>query len=314
MLGEGIKRLVAAGTTFHGAVGSDLVLLAFLLAGLRAWPAKGVEIRYKLCTALVAISAFLTFVRWFWLAGAAIAAMIAILERSRWLYARRVLSVVLLCAMLIVLSSAVPTSLGREDAIQPYIRGLAEEIAGLGLSGEVPDVSVMNRLYELEGVYSELRTAGSFLIYLVGFGLGAEYMPASPAQAEYYAFYEPYGGLAHTIHNTYVTVLFRMGIIGALSFLFFILTSLRAMYFLFTRRERYLTPFELQTVRAIFVIFVVLTLLIANVKFALIGEIQYAILLGMIGILWRKAERGRAVIAGSERTGNKIFSNYTPGQ
>lgn len=142
------------------------------------------------------------------------------------------------------------------------------------LEGNGPDQNVMRRFDEAKYVMREFQDA-SPLYVVTGLGQGAE-------------FYDPVSGkvgsraeLVHNVHNTYVSVIFRTGVIGLLLVGGFALLSLKLVYECARRARRYRVLSDHVFLQATLIYLLVSFIVHWNVAPG-IGEIQIATIIGLV--------------------------------
>ena len=172
--------------------------LVFLLYYARSWPAKGALIAF--CFALTG-GVIAGQSRAVWVAMLlALGVMLMLMERQQ--RVRLVAIVGVSATVLVVIGFAVFSSV-----FEVILSGLATRLTSLGTAA-TQDISLVNRFYEWEAV---LKRAVQSPIF--GLGLGAEYR-------HFNIIYDA-TQVKHYVHNTYIGILYRHGILGLALFLLF---------------------------------------------------------------------------------------------
>ncbi len=138
-----------------------------------------------------------------------------------------------------------------------------------------PLLSVDRRVVETKSALSRYAESPKFLNFTVGFGNGAEFYAPSAALGM-----GSRPGYKHHIHNGYVSLFFRMGVVGLASFLLFALSALKSMY----TSARYSdgeTPGEYPLISKVIFVYLVATLVEFLTIYSFIGDIKWGVLLGV---------------------------------
>lgn len=143
----------------------------------------------------------------------------------------------------------------------------ATEQTSTALSGD-------RRIVETKAALGTYLESPNVLNLIVGMGNGAEFYAPSAALG---MGSKP--GYKHHIHNGYVSIFFRMGVVGLTLFLIFTFSMLRSMYVFIKHHDQ-----ELVISRAIFVYFVA-TLMELMTIYSFIGDIKWGVLFGLFRIM-----------------------------
>lgn len=228
--------------------------------------------------------------------GLVVAAVVS-LERRDWVYVAMVwaLAVVLSGAMrsrlrllylavagcVLLLAVVAALYLLLPDVLSGTVQNLEQRIA-YTLDATGADSSVTRRLDEVDYIALELRDSTA-IHWVIGLGQGAE-------------FHDPWSGMAgslpwlvHHVHNTYVGVVFRTGIVGLLLVAAFAVLSLRLAHECIRRARREGFSLDLVFLQAALIYLLVVFVVEWNVAPSL-GDIQTAVVIGLLGSvrLWQR--------------------------
>ena len=149
------------------------------------------------------------------------------------------------------------------------------------------DPSSLRRFGEIKFATEYVMESGGIPNFFLGMGSGAQYFSPEAVPAHNIRSGAPEAGFLHQIHNTYFSVLFRMGVF-ALVILILFLTSLMSQTYRHLRFIRlHMASGHLQMERflltATLFLFLVITVMVAwNISYG-IGDIQVAVALGLLG-------------------------------
>ncbi|MBD3183957.1 hypothetical protein GF312_16855 [Candidatus Poribacteria bacterium] len=141
-----------------------------------------------------------------------------------------------------------------------------------------PTISSDRRVVEVKASLGTMFDSPNILNVLLGFGNGAEFYAPSAALGMGSA-----PGYKHHIHNGYVSLLFRMGLIGLLIFLIFSFSIINSISKKISSPVA-LHPLSFNVATSILVYFM-LTLIEFLTIYNLIGEIKWGILLGIFRVI-----------------------------
>jgi hypothetical protein len=223
-----------------------------------------------LAIALLVIGAVVSLQRRDWLFVILVWGFAALIKKG-WSRARLIWLTLISCVLLLLgflfLRLALPGVL--EGATMHLERRLA-----FTFEGDEPDSSVGRRLDEIEYVVQEFQDASPIYL-LIGLGQGAE-------------FYDPVSGkagsqaeLVHNIHNTYVSVIFRTGIIGLLLTAGFVFLSLKLAYDCARHARRDQSVSGKVFLQAALIYLLVSFIVSWNVAPS-IGEVHIAVIIGLV--------------------------------
>jgi len=149
------------------------------------------------------------------------------------------------------------------------------------------DPSSRNRLTEIQLAGEHAIESGGVGNFVLGMGSGAEYYSPTSVSASSNRLGAPSSGLLHQIHNTYFSVLFRMGIVALIVLILFLVSLMSRTYWHLRSLRRGMVAGRLQVERFLFTATLFLFLLITaavewNVAYG-VGNVQVGIVLGLLG-------------------------------
>jgi O-antigen ligase len=234
---------------------------------------------------IIGITAILSQARTLW-AQMLLCPFILLLVERKSIVAASILKFAVYALMLLI-----PLSLIFSDAYYNITESLNQRIretSAIFKSNRqfAPVLSADRRVVEVKAtmnMYSELPNPADFL---VGFGNGAEFYAPSAALGM-----GSRPGYKHHIHNGYISIFFRMGILGLLAFLVFIFFTLRningAIRHGFISEKASIWTLSIQ--KSIF-IYLILTLIEFLTIYSFIGDIKWGVLLGLYRVSIQKHE------------------------
>ncbi|MBN1580632.1 MAG: O-antigen ligase family protein [Anaerolineae bacterium] len=164
------------------------------------------------------------------------------------------------------------------------------------------DRSSLQRFVEIRVASEYALQSGGIANFLWGMGSGAVYYSPVPVPSHSIREGAPQTGFYHQIHNTYFSVLFRMGIIGLTIFMLFLISLLFRTWrhLCVVRRNIRTDPRQMDRflLTATLLLFLVITVAVAwNVGYG-IGHIQAGIVLGLLGAELRDKEPVKESVKG----------------
>lgn len=199
---------------------------------------------------------------------------------------KRTLSFGLICVLTLIGIMIMTEYTGWGRVLIKDINSKVNDTYTLGVREE----SASYRLSESWKTIENYKKSDSLVRWVIGFGNGAEYVPEKLDRQ-----YAKTNYLVHNIHNTYATVFFRMGILGLILFIMFIVSTSWYMIRLL-RIKNGLSDRERDIVRVIFIMFITTVLVENNTIFTFIGDMYWGILFGIIGLLLKKQVRNNNIM------------------
>lgn len=135
-----------------------------------------------------------------------------------------------------------------------------------------PVLSLDRRVVETKSALGRYAESPKFLNVIVGFGNGAEFYAPSAALGM-----GSRPGYKHHIHNGYVSLFFRMGVVGLASFLLFAFSAIRSMYALARHNDGEMPGL----ISKVIFVYLVATLVEFLTIYSFIGDIKWGVLLGI---------------------------------
>lgn len=139
-----------------------------------------------------------------------------------------------------------------------------------------PALSNDRRVVEIKSAFGVYRESPNILNFMVGFGNGAEFYAPSAALGM-----GSRPGYKHHIHNGYVSLFFRMGIVGLTSFLLFAFLTLKSMYVAAKHRIVGANLRVRPLISKVVFIYFAATLIELLTIYSFIGDIKWGVLLGL---------------------------------
>lgn len=191
--------------------------------------------------------------------------------KKGWPRVRLIWLILISCVLLLL--SFLFLKLALPGVLEGTVMRLEQRLA-FTLEGDEPDSSVGRRLDEIEYVAKEFKDASPIYL-IIGLGQGTE-------------FYDPVSGktgsranLVHNVHNTYVSVIFRTGIIGLLLVGGFIVSSLKFAYNGARHAHKHQFLSDRVFLQAALIYLLVSFIVNWNVAPS-IGEVQLATIIGLV--------------------------------
>lgn len=138
-----------------------------------------------------------------------------------------------------------------------------------------PILSADRRVSETKSTLNKFAESPNILNFLVGFGNGAEFYAPTSALG---MGSKP--GYKHHIHNGYLSLFFRMGLVGLSAFLIFSFSTLKSIYLISKHGNGKPPPEHMQISNVMFV-YLAVTLVEFLTIYSFIGDIKWGVLLGL---------------------------------
>jgi hypothetical protein len=251
--------------------GISLLAFIFFLTSLASGEKLSRRTRnaYSVLLVIIGITAILSRARTLWVQVMLCPLILLLVERKAIKAMIRPAAIALTLLVISLLGfSAVYRNIARE------LRQRVTETLELTKSSRqlTPVLSLDRRVVETKSALSRYAESPNFLNFIVGFGNGAEFYAPSAALGM-----GSRPGYKHHIHNGYVSLFFRMGVVGLASFLLFAFSALKSMY-TSARHNDGEMPGPMPKV--IFV-YLVATLVEFLTIYSFIGDIKWGVLLGI---------------------------------
>ena len=227
---------------------------------------------YSVLLVIIGITAILSRARTLWVQVILCPLILLLVERKAVKAMIRPAAIALALLVISLLGfSAVYRNIARE------LRQRVAETLELAKSSRqlAPVLSLDRRIVETKSALGRYAESPSFLNFIVGFGNGAEFYAPSAALGM-----GSRPGYKHHIHNGYVSLFFRMGVVGLASFLLFALSALKSMY-VFARHNDEKMPGDYPLISKVIFVYLVATLVEFLTIYSFIGDIKWGVLLGI---------------------------------
>jgi O-antigen ligase/polysaccharide polymerase Wzy-like membrane protein len=288
LLGFDAARAVASGVSTYGLGVPSLLLLVFLLVTL-TMQARTVQQQILVAanTTFVLLLSLVSLVRTSWGLTALAVGFVAIIQPRRALPRVAVvgaMTAVILGAVLLARPgsdgnvTAIIDQAGRRlgDALDPR---LAPEQTMPGSSVLMLSSSLDLRRVEVREALTDLATAGP-LAFLTGRGSGAEYPSALP-------IVDPTTkpGFRHQIHMTWVSILYRSGLIGFVLVVALVALVTWTAWNGLARAIRGGSPDK--PLWAVIAVWMTVSAVGLTTVYGLIGDLTWGVMIGLLGVLAR---------------------------
>jgi O-antigen ligase len=158
----------------------------------------------------------------------------------------------------------------------------------------VQEESASYRLSEPEVIIDKFRKSDDLLRWVIGFGNGAEFMPK-----QIHKMYASTDYLVHNVHNTYAAIFYRMGLLGLTLFIIFILSSIKIMIWLISNHNL-ISEGDMDVIKIIMIMFITTVILENNTIFTFIGDMYWGVLLGIIGLLFKRKSENTFMVGNNK--------------
>jgi len=249
----------------------SLLTFIFLLAALASGNRLSRRRRnvYSVMLAIIGLTAILSQARTLWVQILLCPFILLLVERKTAVL-KSILRPVAFALILLI-----PFLLGigaiHHDVVRDLGQRITETVTLVKATGQIaPTLSSTSRIVETKAALSRYTESPNVLDFVVGMGNGAEFYAPKVALG---MGSKP--GYKHHIHNGYVSLFFRMGIVGLIFFFLFASSTLKRMYAGANLRVRS------NLIPAVIFIYFALTLIELLTIYSFFGDIKWGVLLGI---------------------------------